>query len=139
MQNIVSKRSIVYKNSKKCVKIHKNHVITWVWNLQSQTKPNLWHHVFYTIWTSFCIIFWVHFNGGMCDRSMCHVLCENAKQCQICDIMCCTQYGHHFAPFFEYISMEGCVAGQPNKGKFMTCDLLKTYIWNLCHLSSAYF
>ena len=41
LQNTVSERSIVSKNSKKCLKIHKNHVITWGWNLQSQPKPTM--------------------------------------------------------------------------------------------------
>ena len=27
------------------------------------------------------------------------------------DIMCCTHYGHHFAPFFEHVSMVGYVIG----------------------------
>ena len=34
-----------------------------------------------------------------------------AKQSQTYDIMYSTQYGHHFASFFEYISMEACVTG----------------------------
>ena len=42
-------------------KIPKNHMIMQLW--LSQTITNKSKHVILTIWTSFCIIFWAHFNG----------------------------------------------------------------------------